>query len=94
MFSKKNIIYSSIFLLTLAILIIGILHITKPRIDTSSDERMRESTERLRDSLNDDQKAKFEQAVRYIAFDGLILVVIFEGRHWPSNDSWKLRVLY
>jgi hypothetical protein len=71
MFSKKNIIYSSIFLSILAILIIGILHITKPRIDTSSDERMRESTERLRDSLNDDQKAKFEQAVRYIAFDGL-----------------------
>ncbi len=73
MFPKKVIIYSVIFLSFLSILILGILNLTKPRIDTSSDENMRTSTERLRDSLNDEQKAKFEQAVRYIAFDGLTL---------------------
>jgi hypothetical protein len=71
MFPKKIIIYSVIFLSFLSILILGILNITKPRIDTSSDENMRTSTERLMESLNDKQKAKFEQAVRYIAFDGL-----------------------
>lgn len=68
---KKIIINTLIFSSVLAIVVIGILNITKPRIDTSSDENMRTSTERLRDSLSDKQKAKFELAVRFIAFDGL-----------------------
>jgi hypothetical protein len=70
-FSKKNIINILLFIFASAIIAFGVVHLTKPRIDISTDEKMKESTERLRDSLNDDQKTKFEQAVRYIAFDGL-----------------------
>lgn len=71
MFSKKIIINVLIFASILAVITIGILNITKPRIDISTEESMRASTERLRDSLNDKQKAKFEQAIRFIAFEGL-----------------------
>jgi hypothetical protein len=84
MFPKKIIISSLIFLSILAVVIIGILNITKPRIDTSTDEKMKTSVENLKDSLNDDQKKKFEQAVTYIAWDGLTL-----GDIMSSDDTIK-----
>jgi hypothetical protein len=71
MFSKKNLITALLAVLSISLFTVGILNLTKPRIDISSDEKMKESTERLRDSLNDEQKEKFEKAVGYIAFDGL-----------------------
>lgn len=71
MFPKKIIINILSAIFVIGIITFGVIHLNKPRIDTSSDEKMEESTQRLRDSLNDEQKAKYEQAVGYIAFDGL-----------------------
>lgn len=69
--SKKIIINTISAIFVIAISTVGVLHLTKPRIDISSEEKMTESTERLINSLNDKQKIKYEQAVRFIAFDGL-----------------------
>ena len=71
MFPKKIIINILSAIFVIGIITFGVIHLNKPRIDISSDEKMEESTQRLRDSLNDEQKAKYEQAVGYIAFDGL-----------------------
>lgn len=69
--SKKIIINTISAFFVIGVTTVGILHLTKPRIDISSEEKMTESTERLINSLNDKQKTKYEQAVRFIAFDGL-----------------------
>lgn len=61
------------FILLMIIFSIFLSGCVKPRIDTSSDEKMKESIQKLRDSLDDKQEAKFEQAIGYIAFDGLTL---------------------
>lgn len=71
MFPKKIIINILSAVLVIGIITFGVIHLNKPRIDISSDEKMAESTERLINSLNDKQKAKYDQAVRFIAFDGL-----------------------
>lgn len=67
----KIIINILLAFLSIGLLTIGIINLTKPRIDISSDEKMEESINKLRNSLNDEQLEKFEQAVSFIAFDGL-----------------------
>lgn len=71
MFPKKIIINILSAIFAIGVITYGIVHFNKPRIDISSDEKMEESVQKLKDSLNDDQKEKFEQAVSFIAFDGL-----------------------
>lgn len=71
MFPKKIIINILLAILSIGMFTVGVVNLTKPRIDISSDEKMEESVQKLRDSLNDEQLEKFEQAVSYIAFDGL-----------------------
>jgi hypothetical protein len=71
MFPKKIIINILSAIFAIGVITFGIVHFNKPRIDISSDEKMEESVQKLKDSLNDDQKEKFEQAVSFIAFEGL-----------------------
>ena len=71
MFPKKIIINILSAIFAIGVITFGIVHFNKPRIDISSDEKMEESVQKLKDSLNDDQKEKFKQAVSFIAFDGL-----------------------
>ena len=46
---------------------------SKPRIDTSSDTKFEESLKSLSKSLNPKQQAKFDQALKIMAFDGVVL---------------------
>lgn len=51
----------------------------KPTIDTSSDESMKTSIEKVRDSLSDEKKQKFDEALRIVAFSNIELKDIFAG---------------
>jgi tetratricopeptide (TPR) repeat protein len=49
----------------------------KPTIDTSSDENMKESIEKVKTSLPDEQKDDFEEALQIVAFSGIDLSDFF-----------------
>lgn len=40
----------------------------KPKIDASSDQSMKESIQKVRESLPADKKAQFDDAVKVVAF--------------------------
>ena len=91
MFSKKIIINILSAVFVIGVITFGMMHFNKPRIDISTDEKMKTSVERLKDSLNDEQKTKFEQALRYIAFDGLTLSDIMSADETIKRIKDKLK---
>ena len=91
MFSKKIIINILSVVFVIGVITFGVIHFNKPRIDISTDEKMKSSVERLKDSLNDEQKTKFEQALRYIAFDGLTLSDIMSAEDTIKRIKDKLK---
>lgn len=54
------------------------LSCTQPRIDTSSDERMKESIEKVRNSLGDDERKKFDEALQAIASSQITIEGLFQ----------------
>jgi hypothetical protein len=48
-----------------------------PKIDTSSDEKMKASIEQVRQSLPSNKRAEFDDAIKIIAFSSLDLKNIF-----------------
>lgn len=91
MFPKKIIINILSALLVIGVITFGVIHFNKPRIDVSSDEKMEDSVQRLKDSLNDEQKEKFEQAVSFIAFDGLTFNDIMSTDQTIKNIKKKFK---
>ena len=58
----------------------------KPRIDTSSDSKYEESLKSLSKSLNPKQQAKLDQALKIMAFDGVVLADMLAPTETVNTD--------
>lgn len=56
----------------LVVLICVLMACSEPTIDASSDEAMGQSVSEVRESLPEEHRADFDQAVRELAFRGYI----------------------
>lgn len=66
-------------LVVISFLALSLAACSKPTIDTSSDESMKTSIGKVRDSLSDETKQKFDEALQIVAFSNIELKDIFAG---------------
>jgi len=53
------------------LIVFGTFAWSSPRIDTSSDDKMKSSIERVRSSLPEDRRAKFDEAIATVGMSNL-----------------------
>lgn len=63
----------------MSFLVIALVACSKPTIDTSTDEAMKASIEKVRNSLSEERKAKFDEAMKVVAFSNLDFKELFAG---------------
>jgi len=64
----------------------------EPTIDTSSDESMKQSSQKVRESLPEDQRAQFDEAMQLLAFSQIDLKDIFSaGATGTGNLEEKMK---
>ncbi|MCB2426779.1 DUF6694 family lipoprotein [Methylophaga pinxianii] len=64
----------------------------EPTIDTSSDENMKQSSQKVRESLPEGEKEKFDEALQLLAFNQLDLkVLLAEGAAGVGNLENKMK---
>lgn len=65
---------------------------SEPKIDASSDEAMKSSSQKVRESLPDAKKAEFDQALQVLAFSQIDMKALFtEGAAGVGNLEGKMR---
>lgn len=81
--------FKTIWFLFVAIPFMGC---SKPTIDASSDEAMKTSTAKVRESLSAEKKVQFDEALQLLAFSKLDLKSIFtEGATGAGNLEGKVK---
>ena len=87
----KTKILSALFL-SFLILIISACTKSEPRIDTTSDESMKSSIEKVRIALPQEKKAEFDEALKILAFSSIDLKSIFtQGEAGVANTQAKMK---
>ncbi len=76
--NHKRLVGTVFLLLTLAAC-------SKPTIDTSTDETMKASIEKVKNSLSDDKKEKFDEAMKIVAFSNVDFKDLFAGGALAAN---------
>ena len=59
---------------------------SKPTIDASTDESMKASVEKVRNSLSEEEKIKFDEAMRIVAFSNIDVKDLFADGVLASNS--------
>lgn len=78
--------------LILLLLMIFIVGCSDPKIDASSDESMKASIEKVRQSLPQDKKDKFDEALKVLAFSTIDLKGLFaEGASGVGSTKGKMK---
>ena len=82
----KRISWVAVALLTLAM-----AGCSKPTIDASSDESMKASAQKVRESLPGAKRAEFDEAVRILAFSQIDLAAIMAGGASSASVEAKMK---
>ncbi|MDC0088050.1 hypothetical protein OAI07_00750 [Akkermansiaceae bacterium] len=64
---------------TIFILILSVVGCNEPKIDTSTDEKMKASISEVRESLPENKRKEFEEALDAVAFSGIDLKDVFSA---------------
>ena len=82
----KQISWVAVALLTLAM-----AGCSKPTIDASSDESMKASAQKVRESLPEAKRADFDEAIRILAFSQIDLAAIMAGGASSASIEAKMK---
>ncbi|MEM5574407.1 DUF6694 family lipoprotein [Salmonella enterica subsp. enterica serovar Typhi] len=63
----------------------------KPKIDASSDQSMKESIQKVRESLPADKKAQFDDAVKVVAFSQINMRELMQAGT-SSGDVYETKI--
>lgn len=89
---KKGENVKTLLLLLLSVTLITLSGCSDPKIDTSSDESMKASIEKVRQSLPQEKKKVFDEAIQVLAMSQLNLKDLFtQGAAGVSNTEIKMK---
>jgi PBP1b-binding outer membrane lipoprotein LpoB len=78
--------------LMLAIVVVALSGCSDPTIDASSDESMKQSVQKVRESLPESKRAEFDEAMQVLAFSQVDMKELFaEGAAGVGNLEGKVR---
>lgn len=76
--------------LTITLLLIGC---ATPRIDTSSDEKMKDSIQKVKESLPIEKQKEFEEALQFIIFSQINLKDLLTMKQNESNFTRDIKII-
>lgn len=85
-FRMKKIALAGVVLLA-----ISVAGCSKPTIDASSDEAMKESVQKVRESLPESKRTEFDEAIQVLAFSQIDLATIMAGGASSASIEAKLK---